>query len=57
LSQSNVNPEWVYTTVPTKNGIYVKCPHCDELFACRRNETDRFKFCPNCGRPAEKPQV
>lgn len=57
MSQLKPKPKWVYTTVPMRNGIHVKCPHCGELFACNRNETDKFKFCPNCGRPAAKPQV
>lgn len=44
-------------TAPTANGRWeesedgdgVVCPECREDFCVLLNETDRFKYCPNCG--------
>lgn len=33
-----------------EDGDGVVCPHCGEDFCILINETDRFNFCPNCGK-------
>ena len=33
-----------------EDGDGVVCPHCSEDFCILINETDRFNFCPNCGK-------
>ena len=33
-----------------EDGDGIVCPHCGEDFCILINETDRFNFCPNCGK-------
>lgn len=33
-----------------EDGDGIVCPHCGEDFCVMINETDRFNFCPNCGK-------
>lgn len=37
--------EWV----DAEDGDGIVCPACGEDFCVLTNETERFKFCPNCG--------
>lgn len=61
--------EWIvdaktyYETIHEKGGIVdentpyfvddIACPECLEMFSVIDNETERFKFCPNCGARME----
>ena len=33
-----------------EDGDGIVCPYCGEDFCILINETDRFNFCPNCGK-------
>lgn len=28
---------------------YMKCPNCHDIWHYEENQTERFKYCPNCG--------
>ena len=28
---------------------YLQCPHCHDIWHYEENQTERFKYCPNCG--------
>lgn len=32
---------------------YMECPNCHDVWHYEENQTERFKFCPNCGGMAE----
>ena len=33
---------------------YMECPKCHDIWHYEENQTERFKFCPNCGAKMEE---
>lgn len=29
---------------------YMECPNCHDIWHYEKNQTERFKFCPTCGK-------
>ena len=50
-------PNTIKTTYWIEHRTYMSCSNCDEPWDYEKNQTEAFKFCPNCGaKMGKKPK-
>ena len=36
---------------------YIECPNCHDIWHYEKNQTERFKYCPTCGKMIEDSEI